>query len=596
MCTRAILRRWSFGLGLLVLAAAPGLGQLSRGFYTVAPCRVVDTRNATGAWGGPALAANTSRSFTITGRCGVPTSADAVSLNITAVASTASGTLRVYPAGTPLPGTSSLNYPAAKARANNGNYGLGSGGAVAVRVDQPSGSVHFVLDVAGYYETGGAPPPPGTGVHLWSRDFGETGPTDNVVPLGVAVDVLGEISMVGYLQNRADLGTGSLISAGGTDIFVARYSSAGTPLWSRRIGSASDERAKAVAVDGSGNVFVTGFFRGTVDFGGGPVSAATNAANAFLAKYSPTGGHLWSRRLSTGSGLDDGTALAVDGIGNVLVGGILYQTSDFGGGPLTTAGGADIFLEKLSSSTGAHIWSKRVGGAGEDWVYGLAVNGSGGPALIGSSVGSADFGGGVLGGAGGKDIIVAQYLSTGGHGWSRRVGGSADDVGRGIAVDGAGNVVVTGNFASSSINFGSGALANSGGADIFLTRYDAGGSALWSKRFGSSLSLAENAYAVATDGAGNILLTGSVVDTIDFGGGALPGDGYYDIFLAKFDSAGAHSWSKRTGAGEGTDIAADALGNVIAAGDFSGATTVNLGGNNLLSPGGTDTFLVKFGP
>jgi hypothetical protein len=392
-----------------------------------------------------------------------------------------------------------------------------------------------------------------------------------------------------------DLGTGELTSLGENDVFVAKYSAAGTPLWSKRVGGSSDERAKAVAVDGSGNVFVTGIFRGTVDFGGGPISASTGAANAFLVKYSPTGAHMWSKRLSTIASLDEGTALAVDGSGNVVVGGILYQTSDFGGGPLTSAGGADIFLVKYSAS-GAHVWSRRIGGAAEDWIYGLAVNGSGGPALIGSSAGSVDLGGGAVAGAGGKDVIVAQYSSTGAHVWSRRVGGSLDDVGRGIAVDDAGYVVVSGNFASASVNFGAGALSNSGGADIFLARYDSAGAAQWSKRFGTSLSVGENAFAVATDGGNNILLTGSIVDTADFGGGPLAGDGYYDIFQAKFDSGGGHVWSRRTGAGEGTAIAADGQGNAIAVGDFSGATTVNFGGSNLVSPGGTDTFIVKFGP
>jgi hypothetical protein len=365
-------------------------------------------------------------------------------------------------------------------------------------------------------------------------------------------------------------------------------------MWSRRFGAAQEDRAKAVAVDGSGNVWVTGLFRGTVDFGGGPVTAVA-AGSAFLAKYSSTGAHLLSKRLSVGTAPEDGTALAVDGSGNVLVGGLLYQTSDFGGGPLTSAGSTDIFLVKLSSS-GTHIWSRRMGGSGEEWIHGLAVNGSGGPALTGYSTAAADFGGGVLGGAGGKDIIVVQYSSTGAHVWSRRVGGSADEVAWGVSVDGGSNVVVTGNFVSSSINFGAGALANSGGADIFLAKYDSGGSAVWSKRFGTSLTIEEKAFGVATDGAGNIVLTGSIVDALDFGGGPLPGDGYYDIFLAKFTGAGAHVWSRRTGEGAGTEIDADGAGNVIAAGSFSGATTVNFGGANLASPGGTDTFLVKLGP
>jgi hypothetical protein len=202
----------------------------------------------------------------------------------------------------------------------------------------------------------------------------------------------------------------------------------------------------------------------------------------------------------------------------------------------------------------------------------------------------------LLNGFGAKDIIVAQYSSTGGHVWSRRVGGSGDDVGRSIAMDGSGNVIVTGNFASASVNFGSGALSNVGGADIFLTKYSSQGASLWARAFGSSLSLFEAAYAVSADGAGNVLLTGTAAGPIDFGGGVLTGDNYYDIYVAKFDGAGAHAWSRRTGAGEGTGIAADASGNVVAVGTFSGSTTVNFGGNALLSPGATDTFLVKFGP
>jgi len=325
------------------------------------------------------------------------------------------------------------------------------------------------------------------------------------------------------------------------------------------------------------------------------VTSPATYVNSFLVKYSPSGAHLWSKRLSS-TGMDEGLAVAVDAVGNVTAAGVLYQTSNFGGGSLSTVGGADVWVARFSS-LGAHVWSRRGGGAGEDWVYGVAMDGAGNAAITGYSTAAADFGGGSVAGAGAKDIIVAQYASaTGAHVWSRRVGGSGDDVGRDIAVDGQGSVVVTGNFASASVNFGSGALSNTGGADIFLTEYSSQGASQWSKRFGGPLTLGENAYGVGTDGAGNVLMTGSVVDTIDFGGGPLTGDGYYDIFVAKFDGAGAHTWSKRTGAGNGTGITADDAGNVIATGTFTGVTTVNFGGANLSSPGATDTFLVKFGP
>jgi hypothetical protein len=585
---------------LALAAAAPAVSQsqpTTLGFFTVTPCRVADTRNAVGPWGGPAISANTSRSFTIVGRCGVPTSADAVAVSFAAVGATAAGGLRFYAAGTALPATTSLQYPASKARSGNGQFGLGYGGALAVHADQASGSVHVVLDITGYFETGAATPPPppsGTGAHIWSKDFGGPNLSASAVALGVAVDSLGEIAIAGYMQGSVDMGTGLMTSAGGNDIFIAKYTAGGVPLWSRRVGASQDDRAQGIAVDGSGNVYVIGTFQGTVDFGGGAVSSPATYVNSFLVKYSPLGAHLWSKRLSS-TGMDEGLAVAVDGSGNVTAAGVLYQTSNFGGSSLATAGGSDVWVARFSSA-GAHVWSRRAGGTGDDWVYAVAVDGSGNASITGYSAAAADFGGGLLNGFGAKDIIVAQYSSTGGHVWSRRVGGSGNDVGRDIAVDGSGNVVVTGNFASSSVNFGSGALSNAGGADIFLVKYSSQGASLWSRQFGSSLSLSEGANSVATDAAGNVMLTGSVAAPIDFGGGVLTGDNYYDIYVAKFDGAGAHAWSKRTGEGSGTGIAADGSGNVVVTGTFTGVTPVNFGGSDLQSPGATDTFLVKFGP
>ena len=117
-------------------------------FFTVAPCRVLDTRAAAG----PALAAGTSRSFEIAGACGVPAIARAVSANVTVTQPTAMGDLRLYPAGTPRPAVSTINYRPGQTRANNFVLSLGSAGDLAVRCDQASGTVHLILDVFGYFE------------------------------------------------------------------------------------------------------------------------------------------------------------------------------------------------------------------------------------------------------------------------------------------------------------------------------------------------------------------------------------------------------------------------------------------------------------
>ena len=120
--------------------------------FTLAPCRVLDTRDAAGPYGGPALAAGQSRAFTLAGRCGVPASAVAVALNLTVTGPTAQGNLRLYPADQAVPVTSSLNYGAGQTRANNAIVGLSTSGALAVRCTQAFGTAQVVLDVTGYFE------------------------------------------------------------------------------------------------------------------------------------------------------------------------------------------------------------------------------------------------------------------------------------------------------------------------------------------------------------------------------------------------------------------------------------------------------------
>jgi photosystem II stability/assembly factor-like uncharacterized protein len=117
------------------------------GFYTVAPCRVVDTRTSVGA-----LEAGSKRPFEVAGRCGVPPTAKSVALNITAAEATAQGHLTLYETGIPTPNTISIAYRPGQTRANNAIVGLDPLGRLTVRCNQPSGTVHFIVDVVGYFQ------------------------------------------------------------------------------------------------------------------------------------------------------------------------------------------------------------------------------------------------------------------------------------------------------------------------------------------------------------------------------------------------------------------------------------------------------------
>jgi hypothetical protein len=140
---------------------------------------------------------------------------------------------------------------------------------------------------------------------------------------------------------------GGLTSAGGSDIFVAKFSGVdGAHLWSKRFGSTSDDLGSGIAADGSGNVLVTGYFQGTVDFGGGPLPNA-GGAEIFVGKYSGVdGAYLWSKWFGSTEN-DVGCKIATDASGNPLVTGYFRGTADFGGEVLTSVGYDDIFVLKL---------------------------------------------------------------------------------------------------------------------------------------------------------------------------------------------------------------------------------------------------------
>ena len=129
-----------------------GFGYGGNSFFTVAPCRILDTRNAGGPYGGPPLSAGATRSFVLAGRCGIPSSALAVSVNVTITQPSSGGFVTVYPGGSPAPPTSTINFRAGQTRANNAVVSLGPSGDITAASGQPSGTVQFILDVTGYFQ------------------------------------------------------------------------------------------------------------------------------------------------------------------------------------------------------------------------------------------------------------------------------------------------------------------------------------------------------------------------------------------------------------------------------------------------------------
>lgn len=125
-------------------------------FYTLTPCRVIDTRNPTGPLGGPALVAGATRTFTVTGtgpgECQIPSTAKAISVNLTVTQPTSLGYLALFPGGTAAPLASTINFRAGQTRANNAIVPISATGTLSVLDGQGSGTTHFILDVNGYFQ------------------------------------------------------------------------------------------------------------------------------------------------------------------------------------------------------------------------------------------------------------------------------------------------------------------------------------------------------------------------------------------------------------------------------------------------------------
>src|SRR5205823_5746104 len=277
----------------------------------------------------------------------------------------------------------------------------------------------------------------------------------------VAVDHDGNVLVTGKFSGTIDFGTGPLTSAGSSDIFLAKYSAAGAPLWSQSFGGGAGDIGNGVAVDGSGNVVLIGTSGGGVDFGGGHIMA--NGYAIVVAKFSPAGAYLWSKGVGD-SFSNSGNAVAIDPSGNIAVTGAFSGPADFGGGALNSAG-VDIFLAKLSPA-GAHMWSRRFGSAlATHTGNGVACDSSGNVLMTGSFENSIDLGAGWMTSFAHKDMFVAKYSPAGDYLWSKLAGGLFDDAGSGIAVDMSAKVVVTGTF-QAAVNFGAGSPTRAGRPDI----------------------------------------------------------------------------------------------------------------------------------
>lgn len=338
----------------------------------------------------------------------------------------------------------------------------------------------------------------------WTKQLGSTGMDSGN---GVAVDSSGNIFVTGSAY--ADF-EGATYAGGYGDIFLVKYKTDGTKEWSKLWGTANDDYGQSVAVDGDGNIYVAGYTSGALDGG-----TKTGGFDVYLTKWNSDGSKAWTKLWGTVSD-EICHGVAVDGDGNIFVTGYTYSGSFEG---YTNAGGKDIFLTKLNSS-GTIVWTKQWGTSSDDFGYSVAVDGDGNIFAAGWTTGELD--GNTT--SGGEDIYLTKWNADGTKAWTKQWGTDHDDRGQGVVTDGSGNIIVSG-FAWSAMN--DDAIYN-GWEDVFLTKWSAGGTRVWTKEFGTYSY--DYGRAVTIDSDGNFFMTGETHGVFT---GSGTGDNY-DVFLVEY--------------------------------------------------------------
>ncbi|MGZ4034601.1 MAG: T9SS type A sorting domain-containing protein, partial [Bacteroidia bacterium] len=310
---------------------------------------------------------------------------------------------------------------------------------------------------------------------IWVRGAGST---DQDYAGRLAVDATGNILMVGTFSSPSiTFGSTTLFNTSGTssNFYIVKYDSSGNNIWAKKAGSTSDENAGDIKIDLSGNVIVSGAFKGpSIVFGSTTLTnASSGSMDLFLVKYDGSGNVIWAKRAG-GTAEDSGRNLSVDASGNIFVTGyFLSPTLTIGATTLTDVGAQDILIAKYDSS-GNPLWAKSIGNTGDDRSFGCVVDGNGNLCVMGFfSSTSLMFGTTTLTSNGSYDLFVAKYNSIGNLLWAKSAGGTSIEFVYGMAVDSDNNLLIAGSFYSSSVSFGTITINNGGAAgspDLFVVK------------------------------------------------------------------------------------------------------------------------------
>ncbi|WP_417370732.1 SBBP repeat-containing protein [Gelidibacter japonicus] len=336
----------------------------------------------------------------------------------------------------------------------------------------------------------------------------QLGGIENDFGYAIRIDLNGDVYICGFFRETVDFDPGesvyNLTSNGDSEAYLLKLNTEGEFIWVKQYGGVLSEYPLALALDTGGHIYLTGDFKGTVDFNPGSGDATlTSAGNEdiFILKVDGNGDFIWVKQMGS-AGVDKGTSISVDAQSNVYTTGHFIQTVDFDPGDgvfnMASSGGSNIFVQKLDTN-GNFLWANYMGGLGNDEGVSITNDADGNIIVTGNFFNRADFDSGAgdlsLTSEGGYDMFIQKFDPDGNHIWLRQMGGSGIDRTASTVIDATGKIYTVGYFqGSADFNIGqsNGELTSYGSYDGFIQKLSMETMGLEESTLSSGLTLYPN--------------------------------------------------------------------------------------------------------
>lgn len=365
---------------------------------------------------------------------------------------------------------------------------------------------------------------------LWANTFNNFPESNDIT--NIELDENNNIYIIGYIVGIEDVnpgnGTFEIGETGKQSMFVEKLDSNGNFLWAKTIDS-SGSNGSAIALDSSGNIYITGKFHGETNFNpdgeafvvdSDASSIYSGQGDLFIQKMDQNGTFIWVKTIED---INEIATITIDSFNDIYLSGIFNETVDFDPNSevfeLTSNGESDAFIQKLDTD-GNLIWAKAVGGSQADFSLDITTDAEGNVYTTGYFHGTINFDPSTdlfeLT-AQERDIYIQKRNSTGDLLWAKSMGGSALDIGQGLYVNNSQEIYLTGYFSETADLDPSSTvyeLTSQGSADIFIEKLDNNGNMLWVTSFGGDGF--DYGDEISIDDTGKLYLSGKFSNSIDF--------------------------------------------------------------------------------